>query len=231
MVTCKRKLYTVLYFNTRNDFIFLFDWPDAICKRKGLIPFSLVKKATALMESEMKAATLWIPFSAAWEVLLFNCFTASAVRNSRSFSIYKKLILWHLSIHSWVYPLVKGNDYSGLMTENSWNYEISPAPWRICVGGSMVKDDTENDRVCWVAAYLSGHNLFIQMKINSSAPSQKKLQYKVVMRNIVTIRPAGCKEKKKRRRKRKNLNKNDYTVRDSKQDPWKWLTLTQTESL
>ena len=57
------------------------------------------------------------------------------------------------------------------------------------------------------------------MKINSSAPSQKKLQYKVVMRNIVTIRPAGSKEKKKRRRKRKNLNKNDYTVRDSKQDP------------
>lgn len=48
---------------------------------RGLIPFSLVKKATALMESEMKAATLWqFPFSAAWEVLLFNCFTASAVR-------------------------------------------------------------------------------------------------------------------------------------------------------
>ena len=93
VVTCKGRLYTVLYFNTRNDFILLFGWSEAFSltcvnnsKRKDLILFSLVKRDTALMESEMKAVTLRIPFSARWEVLLFNRFTASVGRNSMSSS-------------------------------------------------------------------------------------------------------------------------------------------------
>lgn len=89
------------------------------------------------------------------------------------------------------------------------------------LGGSVLEGawwraTLKNNSVCWVAAYLSGHNIFIQIKINSSAPSEKKLQYKVAMRNIVTIRPAGCKEKKKRRRRRKNLNEKDYSSQGHK---------------
>lgn len=43
-------------------------------KRKGCILFSLVKRATALINFKMKI-TLKIPFSALWEVLLINCFS------------------------------------------------------------------------------------------------------------------------------------------------------------
>lgn len=58
------------------------------------------------------------------------------------------------------------------------------------------------------------------MKINSSAPSEKKLQYKVVMRNIVTIRPAGCKEKKKKEEEEgKTSTKMITAVKDTKQVP------------
>lgn len=74
------------------------------------------------------------------------------------------------------------------MKKKKW--ETSPTSWTL-TGGSTVKDDTENNSQCGAAAYLSGHNIFIQIRINSSVPSEKKLQYKVIIRNVVTIGPVG----------------------------------------
>lgn len=108
--------------------------------------------------------------------------------------------------------------------------KLLPAPWRICVGGNMLKDNTENKSLCWVAAYLSGHNIFVQMRINSSAPSEKKLQYKVVISNVVTIRPVGCQEKKRKEKAEgKSWTKwlqQPRTQNKSPESDWPWHSLS-----
>lgn len=46
-------------------------------------------------------------------------------------------------------------------------YETSPTPWWICVVGIRAKDNPKNNTLHRATAYLSGHTIFIQMRVNS----------------------------------------------------------------
>lgn len=56
-------------------------------------------------------------------------------------------------------------------------YETPSAFWWICVVGITAKDNPKNNTLHKATAYLSGHTIFIQMRVNSLAPSKKKSWY------------------------------------------------------